>query len=287
MSSARSVSSGSTLVETYACLSFLFRVSTTNAELAAAFADLIASCAVSEPADAPAARLELREADGEFAARLDTGAWTGATDRNELLLVAMGLIDGGAVDASADELLVIHASAVMTAAGPVVFVGPSGAGKSTLAAACARHGWPYIGDEAIALDEPAAHLFANPKPFKLDLRSRRAVFGGPARRHLEGARIAGEMLVAPNSVGPVVSPGAIAAPVAVVSIAYRSEAEATVAPISRADVAEVLADQCFNFARWGARGLETVAALARVAAGYRLEFGDLGGALDQLERVLE
>jgi hypothetical protein len=84
----------------------------------------------------------------------------------------------------------------------------------------------------------------------------------------------------------VAAPGSLAAPIAVVRIAYRPGIRATISPLNRADVAEALADQCFNFALWGGRGLDTVATLARATSGFSLEFGDLDGAIAQLESAL-
>lgn len=52
---------------------------------------------------------------------------------------------------STGPLLVLHASAVSTPRGAVVFVGPSGHGKSTLAASLALSGWPLLTDDSVAL----------------------------------------------------------------------------------------------------------------------------------------
>jgi hypothetical protein len=269
----------------YSSLGLQFRVVADDADLADEFAYLYASCGVAAPPAAPVRVLELRAADRPASARFDGGPALFAADRNGLLLGAMALVDGAAVDASAEKLLVIHASAVMTDSGPVLLVGPSGAGKSTLAAALAMHGLAYIGDEALGLTDASAGLIGNPKPLKLDGRSRCALFAGAAD-DLASRDPASEILLAPHALGPVVAPGEIAAPVAVVQIAYRAGARSGVTPMSRADVAEALADQCFNFARWGARGLDTVVALARTAAGLRLDFGDLDGGLALLRKAL-
>jgi hypothetical protein len=269
----------------YSSLGLQFRVVADDEDIAAELAHLYAACRVGAPADAPLHVLELRGGDRQASVRLDGGPAVYAADRNNLLVGAMALVDGAAVEASAGELLVIHASAVMTDSGPVLLVGPSGAGKSTLAAALAMHGLAYIGDEAVGLTEASAGLVGNPKPLKLDGRSRCALFGHAAD-DLASSEPAAEILLAPHTLGPVAAPVRIAAPVAVVQVAFRTGARARVTPMSRADVAETLADQCFNFARWGARGLDTVVASARTAAGLRLDFGDLEGALAHLQKAL-
>ncbi len=48
--------------------------------------------------------------------------------------------------------LTLHASAVLTPAGAVVFVGESTWGKSTIAAACHAHGWPLIADDVASFE---------------------------------------------------------------------------------------------------------------------------------------
>ncbi len=51
------------------------------------------------------------------------------------------------------RLLALHASAVWSDAGAVVFVGPSGIGKSTLLAEFVRRGYPMIADDVCALTQ--------------------------------------------------------------------------------------------------------------------------------------
>lgn len=54
-------------------------------------------------------------------------------------------------------LAVVHAGAVASPEGAVVFVGPTGSGKSTLTAALAASGWPVVADDALAIEAgPAA-----------------------------------------------------------------------------------------------------------------------------------
>jgi hypothetical protein len=47
--------------------------------------------------------------------------------------------------------LVVHASAVETDQGAILFAGPSGRGKSTLAASLHQRGYPLLGDDAIVI----------------------------------------------------------------------------------------------------------------------------------------
>jgi hypothetical protein len=52
---------------------------------------------------------------------------------------------------SAGEALVLHASAVHSPRGAVLFVGASGRGKSTIAASLALSGWPLVTDDTVAI----------------------------------------------------------------------------------------------------------------------------------------
>ena len=175
--------------------------------------------------------------------------WRWST-RDDVLPAATTEIDRASVAASADDVVLLHASAVLGAGGPVLLIGPSGAGKSTLSAALAIRGWTYVGDEVIGIDEAATQTFANPKPWKLDRRSRVALadFGGAAVDDGPSER---ETLIAPLDLGAVHPPGPAGPPVAIVRVAFRAGADAVVSSRSRVDGAELLADQCFNFARWG------------------------------------
>jgi hypothetical protein len=279
---------GLVTVGPYAALSLRYRVTTSNVDLATDFDRLYRSCATSNVDDEPGSMtaIEVRDDAAPGSVRVGDEAAVDVRDREDLLPTAMTEIDRASVAASADEFVLLHASAVLGADGPVLLVGPSGAGKSTLSAALATRGWTYLGDEVIGLDEHATQAFANPKPWKLDRASRAALgdLGGGAG--LGDDLSDREVLVAPHDVGAVHAPGPAGPPSAIVRVAFCAGADAVVSPLSRADGAELLADQCFNFARWGARALDTVVALARRAPALHLDFGDLRSAVDALEAAL-
>ena len=65
---------------------------------------------------------------------------------------------------------VIHASAVMTAAGVVGFCAVSMTGKSTLAYELSRRGYGLWGDDALAFDTTSTSIEALALPFQLQLR---------------------------------------------------------------------------------------------------------------------
>ncbi len=71
---------------------------------------------------------------------------------------------------------VLHASAVLGAAGVAAFCGPSGTGKSTLAVALARRGYGMWADDAVAVDTAEPEPAAVPLPFTVRLRADSARF---------------------------------------------------------------------------------------------------------------
>ena len=71
---------------------------------------------------------------------------------------------------------VLHASAVVGAAGVAAFCGTSGTGKSTIAVALARRGYGMWADDAVAVDTAEPEPTAVPLPFTVRLRSDSAPF---------------------------------------------------------------------------------------------------------------
>jgi hypothetical protein len=71
---------------------------------------------------------------------------------------------------------VLHASAVSSANGLVVFCGSSGTGKSTTAHGLSRRGYPVWADDAVVLDIQGDDMRASQVPFRLRLHADAAVF---------------------------------------------------------------------------------------------------------------
>jgi hypothetical protein len=244
----------------YRALALQYRVDAPEPGVAAAFAQAYAPCSAADTSALLTIRLE-------------------AGDENAALCRAMTVIDQATVQASQDAYLVFHASAAMRPdGGTVLLLGPSGAGKTTLAAALTQQGWIYVGDEALGLNENASALVANPKPFKLDAGSCQAL-------QVDASPADIETVFAPGVFGAHAAAGLLTQPVAVIAVEYRAGARATIEPQSRPATAELLAGQCFNFTAWGSRALDTVVQLARNVPGYRLQFGELAGAIDAIAGV--
>jgi hypothetical protein len=253
----------------FSCLSFRFRLASESEAQLGRLRTLYEQCEVGRDQGALCPAIDLdRVAAGDGADAFAIGA--------------MAYVDRATVDASRDDMLLLHASAAARGDRLVVFVGPSGAGKSTLAAALTATGWTYFGDEVIGLDLHGSLVCANPKPLKLDQRSRRAL------HHIGAAGVredkADELLVAPRALGSCARPSSRNRPSAIVRVAFRSGASARLTLLTRADVVEILADQSYNFARWGSGALDGLAHLTAHVPGAELMFGDVAGAVGELTR---
>jgi hypothetical protein len=58
--------------------------------------------------------------------------------------------------------LVAHASTIAMPDGAIAFVGMTGRGKSTLATSFSMHGFPFITDDCLLIEEENGQLFASP-----------------------------------------------------------------------------------------------------------------------------
>lgn len=256
---------------TCASLSLLFRL-TVPREAAAECSELYDAC-----------RIDTATADGveDFDVRSLFRSGSGAHD----LVAVMGVVDAAAIERSRDDMVIVHASAVDSPNGPVLLVGPSGAGKSSLSAALTAAGWSYAGDEAIGIDRSGMGMVANPKPWKLDGPARAALEPFGVERRLDvPADI--ETLLAPCAVGRCLEPGPMLAPVAVAHVEFCPGAPVDVAPLARADVAELLVTQCFNFARLGGVALDALAHIGRTVPGVHLRFGTLTDAVATVQELV-
>jgi hypothetical protein len=210
---------------------------------------------------------------------------TSYLNAQEGLVGASDEIDRAAVMSSSQSYVLLHGAVVAFEDRAALIVGPSGAGKSTLAAALTLAGFAYMADEIVGVRVGTTTCVAYPKPLKLDGRARR-LLAAPFEDDQPACETPGEVLVAPDKFG-VVSPTGIVATLAVVVMPLVVERQtAIVRALSRPDVGELLADQCFNFARWGAGALSTVATIARQCSGLQIQFGDLERATVAIDRLL-
>jgi energy-coupling factor transporter ATP-binding protein EcfA2 len=234
----------------------------------------------------PAPDLDLRlgfdAARGAYELHADGVLDAQVNDPDELTEWVAWRINSVAVERSQRDL-VLHAAAVACDGHGVVVTGASGAGKSTLAAALTLAGAAYMGDDSLILDAATGRIRSNPKPVSVDEASIRALAHfDPVCPELRVAR----RLVAPGLLGAVVPVDRYATPHVVVHCRFRGGATTTVAPLTPADAAELLADQAFNFPARGSAGLRALATMARRVRGVFVEFGDLGAAVHAVLEVV-
>jgi hypothetical protein len=230
--------------------------------------------------------LQLATHDGRYALSAD-GIHVGSyADPCDAFVAASVEIDRATVTRSSRSYVLLHGACIAREDRAALIVGPSGAGKSTLTAALMLAGFEYVADEVVAVRVGSATTAAYPKPLKLDGRSRRLL----ARSFRRGVPIPTtnrEVLVAPHEFGAASPTGRVVNPELVVMPVVAESATPTVETLSRADVGELLADQCFNFPEWGPGALSTVATIARECAGVRVPVRDLPEATRAIDGLLQ
>jgi hypothetical protein len=219
-----------------------------------------------------------RAGDGQVLDVWVDGEWVAAAaDADGMLLHVAWEIDRATCAASPPGPLLLHAALAVRSGRGVLISGPSGAGKSTLACALARRGFGFGGDELIGVDRDGRAV-ANPRPVKLDARSA-VLLGLPGAEEWPAA----ERLVIPAA--DLVGAGDSVEPALVMVVQHTEGVAADVEPLRPAELVMALAQQSFDFERWGGRGLARLARVADRVTGLRLRFGALDAALDLIDEL--
>ena len=192
-----------------------------------------------------------------------------------------------AVVAASDRYLLVHAAAAAVDGAAVLLPAAMNSGKSTLVAGLVRRGLDYLTDEAAAIDPTTKLVDPYPKAISIELGSWDALdeLRPPADARFD--RFSDEQWrIVPDSVRP----GSIAdrCPARlVVSPRFQPAAKTRLERISRAEGVLVLAENSFNFASHGGAALDTLAAVVRRCDCYRLTFGSLDEACDEIASLAE
>jgi len=182
----------------------------------------------------------------------------------------------------------LHAGVVAGVDGRAVLLpAPSGSGKTTLTAALVAAGWDYLSDELGILDPSGVAVQPFARPLCL---SRPAIpllpgLTGRLPAELDVERCE-KIQVRPDDIRDGAASRAAADVGAVVFPRYESGAATTVRALSRVETLVELLPNTFGLAAARQPALDTLAALCRVAPGYRLVSGDLQQAVSAVRDIM-
>ena len=208
-------------------------------------------------------------------------------ERDELLPRLEWAISTLAVERLGRRYVFLHAGAVAWNGRGLLLPATSGGGKTTLVAGLIAAGFAYLSDEVAALDPTTSQLLPFPKSLCIKEGARRAL--APLYPQLTESvprrRFGGEpvwYLSPPEGAWP-------SRPIParyVVLPRYQAGARTTLAPIARTAALPDLLGQSFNLRAHGGAGVGSIVALLRATACFSLTIGDLGAAVEQLQRLV-
>lgn len=183
--------------------------------------------------------------------------------------------------ASRPDKLVLHAGAVSSGDGGLLFPGPSGAGKSTLTAALVARGFGYLSDEAAALDPDSLEIEPYPKPMSLDVSSLGLLGHRTGGEPGESKQVVAASLLRPRSVGRPVRPRFLVFP------SYQPGAVSALSEMHRAEAMVEVASCSFNFLDHGGEWMPLLRRLVAECWCGRLTIGDLDEAAELVSGLVE
>jgi hypothetical protein len=192
-------------------------------------------------------------------------------------------INQQAVASAVEDQLVLHAAAATRDGVTVVLPAAMESGKTTTVAGLIRAGFTYITDEAVALDRSSLAITEFPKPLSVDSGSWKVLAD---LKPPHAGMVNGQWQVAPHRIHPDAVGGA-SPPRLVVAPKYTPGAATELIPIRAAEMACEVANSTFAFADNPQPNLEAIARLVERADCYRLTIGDLGAAVELIERLVD
>lgn len=262
----------------YRAMDYEFRIRSTVAGLGALADQVLAPFRANGREARPEATYSLDTKDN---GRLDLRLPSGYTPWAESLLMALDFIvwdiNRGVVE-RLDGFLALHSGAVAWDGRGVVLPAPPNSGKTTLTAGLTAAGFDYLTDEAALLDaEGQLHPF--PRPFTMSPESVEAIQGLRDRLPPEYREYAGpQFQVAADQLRP----GAVGKPCRVAYVVaprYERGGPTALEAMSRTEALLWLAENSFNFRKFGPEGLQILGDVLREAECYRLRIGDLDSAV--------
>jgi hypothetical protein len=183
-----------------------------------------------------------------------------------------------------EDHVALHAAAAAWDRRGIIFPGPQDAGKTTLVAGLTRVGFAYLSDEAALIDPLTGLLHPFPRALAMDGNSLDAIPGLRGKLspdHDQFMRF--RYHVAPDDLRP----GAVGRPCRVqyvIAPKYEAGTETALEPMSRAVALMTLAENSFNFVRFGAVAVDSLRGVLDGVTCYRLR---IGGLEDGIRKVLD
>ncbi|MDX1621289.1 MAG: hypothetical protein R3320_09880, partial [Nitriliruptorales bacterium] len=178
-----------------------------------------------------------------------------------------------------DDLLLLHAGAVVHDGVGLLLPAEPGAGKSTLTAGLVRDGAGYLSEEIAVVDSTRPVLRSHQSPL---------VIKGESRDLLADLRPSEVATLAPHYIpdrwhvaGSAIRRGALARqarPRLIITPNYVIDGRTELTPVSRATMVGILASQTLRPRDRHGRTLERLRDLAAATSCYRLTYGDLEDA---------
>ena len=269
----------SRFVSTHRAGSFSFSVSTDDAALAAELERVLGPLRSAGAADAS---YRIAAGDGLWEVSLDGAPVSAPANRLDAVDRLVASVNTECVR-GAPDLVALHAGAVTIDRATVLLPGVSNSGKSTLTAGLVAAGAGYLSDELALLDPATQQVIPYPKSISLDRGSfelfpdqRPALHPSFERTPLT------RWHVPPDEFGALGRPGPV---VAVVAPRHTPGASTSLDRIGGRQALDLLLANSFDFAPAGEAGFRALVRLARQVPTYRLEAGELAGAVAAVTAV--
>lgn len=186
------------------------------------------------------------------------------------------------------QYLMLHSAVVEKGGRALILPGPPGSGKSTLSAALVHRGWRLLSDEVALIRPQDMLLVPVPRPIGLKEESIHAI-----RRFAPQAVLGPSWPGTPKGALAHMQPPAESARRAqetarcawLVFPAYRPDAKAELASLSKAQAFLRAAENSFNYSVIGRLGFETLAKLIDDCQCYEFVYDDLDKAVEQIESL--
>ena len=186
-----------------------------------------------------------------------------------------------------EDHVALHAAAAAWDRRGIIFPGQPDSGKTTLVAGLTQVGFAYLSDEAALIDPHTGLLHPFPRALAMDARSVDAIPG--LRRKLPPDHdqfMRSRYHVPPDDLRP----GAVGRPCRVkyvIAPKYEAGGDTELEPMSRAEALMTLAENSFNFVRFGSLAVDSLRGTLEGVKCYRLRIGSLEDGIRKVLDVVE